>query len=74
MSVLIPYHRTISPASTLRSAGFAFHHRCADGVEVALLWVRGDGVDGLVVCVCDRRVGAYFEIPTEPHLALDVRG
>jgi hypothetical protein len=28
--------------------------------------------DRAVVCVCDRREGAYFEIPTEPYLALDV--
>jgi hypothetical protein len=24
------------------------------------------------VCVCDSREGAYFEIPTQPNLALDV--
>ena len=30
------------------------------------------GEDRAVVCVCDTREGAYFEIPTEPHLALDV--
>ena len=40
--------------------------------NVSNFWVTGDGVDGVVVCVCDRRQGAYFEIPTEPHLALDV--
>ena len=47
-------------------------HRSSDRVDVTLFWVTGDGVDGVVVCVCDRRQGAYFEIPTEPHLALDV--
>ncbi len=47
-------------------------HRSADHVDVTLFWVTSDGADGVVVCVCDRRAGAYFEIPTEPHLALDV--
>ncbi|MGZ4392721.1 MAG: hypothetical protein ACXVRK_11480 [Gaiellaceae bacterium] len=47
-------------------------HRSSDGVGVTLAWVRRDGRDEVVVCVCDRLEGAYFEIPTEPHLALDV--
>ena len=46
--------------------------RSSDGLDVTLIWVQGDDVDKAVVCVCDRREGAYFEIPTEAHLALDV--
>jgi hypothetical protein len=47
-------------------------HRSSDGMDVTLIWVQGDGEDQAVVCVCDRREGAYFEIPTERHLALEV--
>lgn len=46
-------------------------HRTGDGIDVTLVWVRGDN-DATIVCVCDRREGAYFEIPAEPYLALDV--
>ena len=47
-------------------------YRSSNGTDVTLVWVHGDGKDRLVVCVCDRREGAYFEIPAEPYLALDV--
>jgi hypothetical protein len=47
-------------------------HRSSDGLDVTLIWVQGDDEDKVVVCVCDRREGAYFEIPAEAHLALDV--
>jgi hypothetical protein len=47
-------------------------HRSADGVEVTLVWVRDEGADETVVFVSDHREGTYFEIPTEPNLALDV--
>jgi hypothetical protein len=47
-------------------------HRSSDGVDVTLVWVRGDDEDKAVVCVCDSRQGAYFEIAAEPYLALDV--
>jgi len=46
--------------------------RSSDGVDVMLLWVQGDGEDEAVICVSDRREGAYFEIATERYLALDV--
>jgi hypothetical protein len=41
---------------------------------VTLLWCPANGQNGdsTVVCVCDTRDGAYFEIATEPYLALDV--
>ena len=32
----------------------------------------GLGPEEILVCVSDHRDGAYFEIPAEPHLALDV--
>jgi len=47
-------------------------HRSGDGLDVTLVWVRGDDGDTVVVCVSDGREGAYFEIPAEPYLALDV--
>jgi len=50
-------------------------HRSCDGLDVTLLWApakKGRGDDRVVVCVCDRRQGAYFEIRPEPRLALDV--
>jgi hypothetical protein len=47
-------------------------HRSGAGIDVTLLWVRGDGDDKTIVCVSDERDGAYFEIPAEPYLALDV--
>ena len=45
-------------------------HREAGGLEVTLFWrpLR----DELVVCACDQRYGAYFEIPAEPYLAFDI--
>ena len=47
-------------------------HRGGDGIDVTLFWVRGNGDHATIVCVCDRREGAYFEIAAEPCLALDV--
>jgi hypothetical protein len=47
-------------------------NRSADGLDVTLFWLRGEGVDETIVCVCDSRAGAYFEIPAERYLALDV--
>jgi hypothetical protein len=45
-------------------------YRANDGLEVTLLW-RPDS-DELKVCVCDQRLGAYFEVKPEPAQALDV--
>jgi hypothetical protein len=47
-------------------------HRSSGGLDVTLVWVREGDADKAVVWVCDRREGAYFEISTEPCLALDV--
>jgi hypothetical protein len=46
--------------------------RDSDGIEVTLVWLRDDGKDRLLVGVHDSRDGSSFEIPAEPHLALDV--
>lgn len=46
--------------------------RSSAGIDVTLVWVQDGGPDRALVCVCDRREGAYFEIPTEPYRALDV--
>jgi hypothetical protein len=45
-------------------------HRENDGVEVVLFWHRP--TDELTVTVSDERKGASFELPAEPHQALDV--
>jgi hypothetical protein len=47
-------------------------HRSSEGLDVTLVWAQEGGEDKAVVCVSDTREGSYFEIPTEPHLALDV--
>lgn len=47
-------------------------HRSSEGLDVTIVWAQDDGEDKVVVCVCDRREGAYFEIPAQPHLALAV--
>ena len=46
--------------------------RSAGGVDVTLVWVRGDDDAAAVVCVCELRGGEYFEIPIEPHPALEI--
>jgi hypothetical protein len=48
--------------------------RSGEGLDVTLLWCPAEGQEGdsIVVCVCDSRDGAYFEIAAEPCLALDV--
>jgi hypothetical protein len=46
-------------------------HRASAGIDVTLVWLQG-GCDRALVCVCDQAEGAYFEIPAEPQLALDV--
>ena len=47
-------------------------HRTGAGVDVTLVWEHRDDEDTTVVCVCDSRDGAYFEIPAKPDVALDV--
>ena len=59
----------IEPATITRTE---LAQRSSAGIDVTLLWSRRAGADKMVVCVCDRRDGAYFEIPAEPRLALEV--
>ena len=47
-------------------------HRCNDGIDVTLTWVRRGDAHSVRVCVSDRRDGDYFEIEPESYLALDV--
>ena len=47
-------------------------HRSSAGIDVTLIWIRADDEDAALVCVCDSREGAYFEIKAEPYLALEV--
>ena len=56
----------------LTTARIELARRTGDGLDVTLVWVQGSRNDATIVCVCDRREGAYFEIPAEPRLALDV--
>jgi hypothetical protein len=44
--------------------------RSNDGLEVTLYWLPAS--DELMVCVCDQRRGAYFEIRPDHRDALDV--
>jgi hypothetical protein len=47
-------------------------HRSNAGIDVSLMWVRRNRKDAALVCVWDYIEDAYFEIPAEAHLALDV--
>ena len=60
----------MSRQSTTRQTELA--QRSSDGIEVTLVWVHGNGEDSVVVTVHDSGDGSSFEIPAEPHLALDV--
>lgn len=55
-----------------RQARTELAHRSSSGLDVTLMWVRGEREDKTMVCVCDWREGAYFEITADPQLALDV--
>ncbi len=44
--------------------------RSSAGVDVTLYWHAT--LDEPIVCVCDERHGAHFEIRPQRHLALDV--
>ena len=62
-----------SSTSTPDASWRELAHRSGDGLDVTLLWcpASGQSNDSIVVCVCDRRSGAYFEITPEPYLALN---
>jgi hypothetical protein len=48
-------------ATTRTSTTTELAHPSGAGVDVTLLWVRRGGSDETLVCVSDRRDGAYFE-------------
>jgi hypothetical protein len=60
----------MSVTDLTRSQPHELAHRANDGLEVTLFWVPA--TDELKVCVCDQKLGAYFEIRPRPDLALDV--
>ena len=62
------HEMTVTPFTPQRLRELA--HRANDGLEVTLLW--HPATDELVVCVCDQRYGAYFEVRPEASRALDV--
>jgi hypothetical protein len=47
-------------------------HRSGSGLDVTLVWARGEQRHGALVCVRDQHDATYFEIPVETYLALDV--
>ena len=53
-----------------RSESRELAHRSGAGVDVTLYW--NSVLDELIVCVCDERPGAHFEIRPARYLALDV--
>ena len=53
-----------------RSESRELAHRSGAGVDVTLYW--NPVLDELIVCVCDERHGAHFEIRPVRYLALDV--
>ena len=53
-----------------RSGSRELAHRSGAGVDVTLYW--NPVLDELIVCVCDERHGAHFEIRPARYLALDV--
>ena len=53
-----------------RSESRELAHRSDAGVDVTLYW--NPVLDELIVCVCDERHGAHFEIHPARYLALDV--
>jgi hypothetical protein len=63
-----------SLTSTRHVAWTELAQRSGEGLDVTLLWCPANerNNDRILVCVCDSRDGAYFEIPTEPYLALEV--
>jgi hypothetical protein len=62
----------VSVTNDSRGIRIELAHRSSAGIDVTLLWLRDGDTDKALVCVSDRRTGAYFEIPAEPYLALDV--
>ena len=62
--------RARCPSDNAESEHRELARRSSAGVEVTLYW--HPTLDELIVCVCDERHGAHFEIRPQRHLALDV--
>ena len=59
-----------SSAGAFESQRRELARRSSAGVDVTLYWYPT--LDELIVCVCDKRDGAHFEIRPARYLALDV--
>jgi hypothetical protein len=57
---------------TVTTSPVELAHRSSGGIDVSLVWFRRNGHDTALVRVVDQHESEWFEIPTEPHLALDV--
>jgi len=62
--------RARCPSSNAESELRELARRSGAGVDVTLYW--HPVLDELIVCVCDERHGAHFEIRPARYLALDV--
>ena len=65
-----PERRAQCPVANAESERRELARRSGAGVDVTLYW--HPTLDELVVCVCDERHGAHFEIRPARYLALDV--
>ena len=62
--------RARCPSNNAESELRELARRSGAGVDVTLYW--HPVLDELIVCVCDKRHGAHFEIRPPRYLALDV--
>ena len=62
--------RARCPSNNAESELRELARRSGAGVDVTLYW--HPVLDELIVCVCDKRHGAHFEIRPQRYLALDV--
>ncbi len=62
--------RARCPSRNAESERRELARRSSAGVDVTLYW--HPTLDELIVCVCDKRHGAHFEIRPLRYLALDV--
>ena len=58
------------PLANAESERRELARRSSAGVDVTLYW--HPTLDEIIVCVCDERHGAHFEIRPQRYLALDV--
>ena len=65
-----PGRRARRPLANAESDRRELARRSSAGVDVTLYW--HPALDELIVCVCDERHGAHFEIRPQRYLALDV--